>query len=48
MNSFFSHVFEDVDGLSCVLSCRDVREELRIKKTVDALINTLSKEIQVS
>lgn len=45
---FFCHVFEDVDGLSFVLFCRDVREELRIKKTVDAWINTLSKEIQVS
>ncbi|KTG33298.1 hypothetical protein cypCar_00042093, partial [Cyprinus carpio] len=40
------HWMLDVDGLSCVSSCRDVHEELRIKKTVDAWINTLSKEIQ--
>lgn len=32
----------------CVLHNRDAGEELRIKKTVDAWINTLNKEIQVS
>lgn len=37
----------NTEGLDSVLSCRDAIEELRIKKTVDAWINTLSKEIQV-
>lgn len=32
---------------ACVQPCRDASEELRIKKTVDAWINTLGKEIKV-